>query len=148
MTTNRSRRDRVARLGELAADQEEQARSRFRQASELVDQTNRRREQALEGAAELARQEIPLALRGHLTGVGARHLVDLADEKAELVDDADQRRAELAEAATRTRSLERLVGRLDRERAERQARQDRAELQDLVAIRAVRGERPDTGGPR
>lgn len=148
MSATRSRRDRVARLGELAADQEEQARSRFQQASDLVDQTNRRREQALEGAAELARQEIPLALRGHLTGVGARHLGHLADEKTELVDEADKRRAELAEAATRTRSLERLVGRLDRERAERRARQEMAELQDLVAIRAVRDERPDTGGRR
>ncbi len=133
----RARRERVVRLGELAAEQEEQARAELHRADAEVAQADRRRADALQGAADLAAAELPLALRGHLAGVGARHLVELTGQRADLAVDADRARADLADAVTRTRSLERLVGRLDRVAADRRRRRQAADLQDLVAIRAA-----------
>lgn len=136
-----ARRERVARLGELAAEQEEQARAEFHRADGEVTAADRRRADALQGAADLADRDLPLALRGHLAGVGARHLVELAGRRADLAVDAEQARAGLAEAVRRTRSLERLVGRLDRVAAERDHRRQAADLQDLVVIRAAAEDR-------
>lgn len=132
-----TRRDRIVRLRELATEQEERARAQFVQADHQVSQADRRRTEALLGAAELADHDLPLGLRGHLTGVGARHLVELADRRAELAGEADRRRAELAEAVTRVRSYERLVTRLDRAADERRRQREAADLQDLVAVRAA-----------
>lgn len=133
-----ARRERVARLGELAEERAEQARAQLHRADHEVAAADRRRSDALEGAAELARTPLALPLRGHLTVSGARHLVQLADERAELADHAEQARALLAEAVTRVRSLERVVERLDRAAGLKRRRQEAANLQDLVAIRAAR----------
>ncbi len=137
-TDDRARRDRVARLGELATEQQEQARAELNQADERVAQADRRRADALQGAADLAGEQLSLGLRAHLTVSGARHLVDLAGERADLAIEADRARSELFEAATRVRSLERLVERLDASAKERDRLRHAAELQDLVAIRAAR----------
>ncbi len=137
-TDDRARRDRVARLGELAAEQQEQARAELYQADERVAQADRRRADALQGAADLADEQLPLRLRAHLTVSGARHLVDLAGERADLAIEADRARSELSEASTKVRSLERLVERLDASAEERDRQRQAAELQDLVAIRAAR----------
>lgn len=133
-----TRRERVIRLGELATEQEEQARAHMLRADHQIAMADRRRAEALQGAAELSNQSLPLALRGYLTVSGARHLVQLADERVDLAVEAERARAELAEAVTRVRSLERLVGRLDRAVAARDQQRQAAELQDLVAIRAAR----------
>lgn len=135
---DRARRARVVRLGELAAEREEQARAELHRADERVAGVDRRRAEALRGAADLATAEVPLALRGHLASSGARHLVQLADERADLADEVERRREALAEAVGRVRSLERLVDRLDRAAREERARREAADLQDLVAIRAAR----------
>lgn len=133
-----ARRDRVARLTELAAENEQRARGRLQEAAHRVSAVDRRRTAALEGAARLAEPDIPLALRGHLSGAGARHLLALADEKGGLVVEVDARRCELEEAMTKVRSLERLVERIDRAADLRRRRREAADLQDLVAIRAAR----------
>ncbi len=137
-TGDRARRDRVARLGELATEQQEQARAELHQADERVAKADRRRADALQGAADLADEQLSLRLRAHLAVSGARHLVDLAGERADLAVEADRARSELSEAATRVRSLERLVERLDAAADERDRQRQAAELQDLVAIRAAR----------
>jgi hypothetical protein len=141
VSAERVRRERVARLGQLAAEDEERARAELHRADHHLALADRRRADSLRGAADLATGDLSPALRGHLVGVGARHLVELAGQRAELADEADRRRADLARAVTRVRSFERLVGRLDRSAAERRRRRDAADLQDLVAIRAARGER-------
>jgi len=145
-TDDRSRRDRVARLGELAAEQQEQARAELHQADGRVAEADRRRADALQGAAGLADEQLPLALRAHLTVSGARHLVDLAGERADLAVEADQARTELFDATSRVRSLERLVERLDASAKERDRQRQAAELQDLVAIRAARHAESRTPG--
>jgi len=132
------RRARVARLAELAAESEERAVARLQQAAHRVAAVDRRRTSALQGASRLAGPDVSLALRAHLAGAGARHLLALADEKGELVVEVDSRRTELDEARTRVRSLVRLVERIDRADDLRRRRAQAAELQDLVAIRAVR----------
>lgn len=136
-----SRRDRMARIAKIASDTEQLARARWASATREVDLVDRRREQALERAGQLADQSLPLALRGHLAGAGARHLVALAEQKGELVVQAEERQAELQEAVTKMKSLERVVERLDRAAQQERDEQEAAELQDLVAIRAARGER-------
>lgn len=141
MTTERARRERVARLGEIAAERAEQARAELYQADGHLAEADRRRSDALQGAADLAALDLPLAMRGHLTVSGARHLVHLAGERADLAGAAERARAELAEAATRVRSLERLVERLDRAVDAQDRQRQAAELQDLVAIRAAREDR-------
>lgn len=138
MSSERARRERVARLGELAAEREEQARADVHRAAGHLAAADQRRSDALQGAADLAALDLPLAMRGHLTVSGARHLVHLAGERADLAGAAERARAELAEAATRVRSLERLVERLDRAVEAQNRQRDAAELQDLVAIRAAR----------
>lgn len=157
MSGEQARRARVVRLGELASEREEQARAEFHRADHRVTEADRRRTDALEGAADLARHDVPLALRGHLAGAGARHLIQLAGERADLSADADRAREQLAEAVSRVRSLERLVDRLDRAVADRDRRREQAELQDLVAIRAAhdaspagrsRGDDPSAEGGR
>ncbi len=137
----RARRERVVRLGELATERQERARAELHRADRRVAQAARGRAEALDGAAELAATPLPRALRGHLTVTGARHLVELAGERADLAAAADRARAELAEAVTRVRSLERLVDRLDREARAEQRQRLAADLQDLVAIRAAREDR-------
>ena len=135
--STQARRARVARLGELAAEQEEQARAEMLRADHRVAEVDRRRADALQGAADLADHHVSLALRGHLAGAGARHLVQLAGERADRSVDADRARGELAEAVTRVRSLERLVDRIDRAESARLRQRELADLQDLVAIRAA-----------
>lgn len=135
----RARRARVVRLGQLAAEAEEQARAELHRADHRVSQADQRRVDALRGAADLAEHELPIGLRAHLAGAGARHLADLADERVDLAAAADLAREQLAEAVTRMRSLERLVERLDRAEAERRRQRDAADLQDLVAMRAAAG---------
>lgn len=137
-TDDRVRRDRVARLGELASEQREQARAEKSRADERLAQADHQRAEALQGAAALADEELSLRLRAHLTVSGARHLVDLAGERAGLAEEADRARTDLFEAATRVRSLERLVERLDTAAKERDRERQAADLQDLVAIRAAR----------
>lgn len=122
----------------MAAETEEQARARFEEANSRVQQLDNERETALDRAADLANLDIPLAFRSHLTGAGARHLVSLADQKVELVGEAESKRADLQEAATKVRSLDRLIERLDRDARERRERLEASELQDLVAIRSAR----------
>ena len=100
---------------------------------------DRRRESSLLRAARLAGEDVPIGLRSHLAGAGARHLVALADEKSELIDEAGVRRAELDEADSKVRSLERLIERLDEADALRRRRAAAADLEDLVAVRAARG---------
>ena len=138
---DQARRGRLARLGELAAEQEDRARARFHEVDRQVADVDRRRADALQGAAGLAGERLSLAMRGHLAGVGARHLVALAGQRADLSGELDLRRADLVDAVGRVRSFERLVSRLDRSIAERQRRRELADLQDLVAIRAARERR-------
>lgn len=133
-----ARRDRVARVAKIAAETEEQARARWAQATFQVQQLDHQRETALDRAAELANHDLPLGLRSHLTGAGARHLLSLADRKTELVVEAESRRSELQEAVTKVRSLDRLIERLDRKAREERERKEAAELADLVAVRAAR----------
>lgn len=133
-----ARRDRMVRVAKVAAETEEQARARWAQATGHITHVDQQRETALDRAAQLATQDLPLAFRGHLTGVGARYLQSLADRKSELMVEADARRAELQEAVTKVKSLDRLIDRLDRDAQEAQDRRTAAELQDLVAIRAAR----------
>ncbi len=133
------KRDRMARIAKVASETEEQARARWAAATQEVNSVDREREGALQRAGELANQNIPLRLRGHLTDAGARHLVSLADQKVELVQEADARQAELQEAVTKVKSLERGVERLDQAAQHRREQREAADLQDLVAIRAVRG---------
>ncbi len=141
MTGSNLRRQRVGRLEELAAQRQERARAGLMEADRRVDEVDRRREQALRGAANLADSGLPVRLRGHLAGVGARHLGRLAEEKIDHADDADRCRHELEEATTKVRSLERLARRLDEAERERISRREAAELQDLVAIRAAVADR-------
>lgn len=138
MTT---RRDRIVRVAEVAAETEEQARVRWSEANQKVSAVDRKRETALDRAGRLASEQVPLALRTHLTGAGARHLVALSDEKSQLLTEAEALRFELQEAATRLKSLERLVDRLDTAEADRRDRREAADIQDLVAIRAARAMR-------
>lgn len=132
------RRDRVGRLVALAEDAEQRARARLREVNLGISTIDRRRESALRRADQLADLGLPLQLQTHLTGAGARHLIALADEKNELLDEVDRRRAEHDEALTKVRSLERLVERIDEAEAARRDRFEQAELQDLLAIRAAR----------
>lgn len=141
-----ARRDRVIRLTEMAAENERRAVGRLQEAARRVSAVDRRRTAALEGAARLAGPDVPLGLRGHLSGAGARHLLALADEKGELVVEVDTRRSELDEAMTKLRSLERLVERIERAERDRHRRREAAELQDLVAIRAAKGARGTVSG--
>lgn len=134
-----ARRNRIARVAKLASETEEQARARWAEANQNVNIVDRRRQGALDRAGKLASEEIPLALRSHLTGAGARHLVSLADEKSELLTVAEERQSELQEAVTKLKSLERMVERLDKAEALRRDREETANMQDLVAIRAARG---------
>lgn len=138
-----ARRDRMARVTKAAAETEELARARLAEARRQVDGVDRERESALDSAARLAEEDVPLRLRSHLTGAGARLLGTLADRKTGLVEEAESRRAELQEAATRVKSLERLVDRLDAEVLDRRHRSELADLQDLVAIRAARAATDD-----
>ncbi|MEM9652375.1 MAG: hypothetical protein AAGA65_09785 [Actinomycetota bacterium] len=133
-----ARRDRMARVAKVAAETEEQARARWAEATRAVNQVDVQRESALDRAANLATLELPLAFRSHLTGAGARYLVSLADQKTELVIEAESRREELQEAVTKVKSLDRLIERLDRQAAEERERRAAAELQDLVAVRAAK----------
>ncbi len=134
-----SKRDRLSRVAKIASETEERARARWVVANQEVNTIDRQREGALERAGALANEDIPIGLRTHLTGAGARHLMSLADQKVELVQEADARQAELQEAVTKVKSLERVVERLDRAENQRRDQRTAADLQDLVAIRAVRG---------
>lgn len=127
----------MARVAKVASEVETEARARWMEADNRVKAVDRKREAALEQAAQLADVDLPLRFRSHLTGAGARHLDSLAGQKAELVNEAAVRQADLQEAVTKVRSLERLIERIDREEQERRLRAAEAELQDLVAVRAV-----------
>lgn len=124
-------------MAKVAAETEEKARARLAEASLRVQHVDHERETALDRAAQLANLDLSLALRSHLTGAGARHLMALTDQKTELAIEVEARRADLQEAVTKVRSLERLVERLDRDAKERASRAEVAELQDLVAIRTA-----------
>lgn len=128
----------MARVARIASEAEERARASWAEANQRVMTVDRERETALDNAGRLAAQELPIGLRSHLTGAGARHLMALADQKVDLVTDVEERQAELQEAVTKVKSLERLVERIDDEEAERRKRFDAADLQDMVAIRAAR----------
>ncbi len=146
----RTRRARVVRLGQLAAEAEEQARAELHRADLRVSEADQRRADALRGAADLAERQLPIGLRAHLAGAGARHLAGLAGERVDLAAEADLARHRLAEAVVRVRSLDRLVERLDRAAADRRRQREAADLQDLVAIRAASRTRSSAvagGGP-
>jgi uncharacterized protein YoxC len=128
----------MARIAKVASETEEQARARWAAATQEVSGVDREREGALQRAGQLANEEMPLKLRSHLTGAGARHLISLTDQKVELAQHVDECQAELQEAVTKVKSLERVVERLDDAARERQRLQEVADLQDLVSIRAVR----------
>ena len=130
----------MARVATVATELEERARARWTDANHCVQLVDRRRTAALERAGRLSAEELPVALRSHLTTSGARHLVALADERATLTMEAEARRAELEVAATKVRSLERLIDRLDRADELQRRRRAEAELRDLMAIRAARSE--------
>lgn len=132
------RRDRVERVARVAGETEAQAKAGWIEADRQVRQLDERRHNTLTKAEALAGDDVPLGLRGHLVGVGARHLVALADEKVELAAEAELRRAEFQEAAVKVRSLDRLVGRLDKTDEERRTRIEQADLQDAMTIRAAR----------
>ncbi len=132
------RRNRVARVAKIAGETEAKAKAVWVEADRRVKQLDRRRETALTRAGHLADQAVPIRLRSHLVGAGARHLVALADEKVELVDQARLRRAEFEAAVTKVRSLDRLVERLDEVEHDRRRRREAADLQDIVAIKAAR----------
>lgn len=132
------RRDRIARVAKMASETEELARARWAEANQRVNAVDRQRQTSLDRAGHLAGVDIPLGLRTHLVGAGARHLVSLADRKSELLDEAAARQVELKEAASKVKSLERMVERLDRAEADRRDQRELADLQDIVAIRAAR----------
>ncbi len=132
------RRDRMVRVAKVASETEAKAKAVWVAADNRVKLIDRRRESALNRAGQLSGHEMPIGLRSHLVGAGARHLVALADEKVELVDEAQVRRAEFEEAVTKLRSLDRLIERLDEAEQQRRQQREAADLQDLVAIRAAR----------
>ncbi|MGB5759375.1 MAG: hypothetical protein WBM50_20845, partial [Acidimicrobiales bacterium] len=86
-----ARRDRVARVAKIAGENEARAKAVWVEADRRVKQLDRRRETSLARAGRLADEGVPIRLRGHLVGAGARHLVALAGEKVELVDQAKLR---------------------------------------------------------
>ncbi len=132
------RRERVVRVARVAGETEAKARAVWVEADNKVKLMDRRRESALNRAGHLSGQEMPIGLRSHLVGAGARHLVALAGEKVTLVDEARLRRTEFDEAVVKVRSLDRLIERIDdSERVQRRKREE-ADLQDLMAIRAAR----------
>lgn len=133
-----TRRDRMERVAKVASETEAIAKAEWMEADRQVRLIDERRQNSLTRAETLGNDDVPLALRGHLVGLGARHLVALADQKAELADEAEIRRAEFQEAAVQVRSLDRLVGRLHRTERERQTRVEQADLQDAMTIRAAR----------
>ncbi len=132
------RRDRMERVAKVAGETEAQAKAEWLEADRQVRLLDERRHNTLTQAEALGRDDVPLGLRGHLVGLGARHLVALAGEKAELAGEAEQRRAEFQEAAVKVRSLDRLVERLDKTEQERRTRVEQADLQDAMTIRAAR----------
>lgn len=133
-----ARSDRVARVAKIAGENEARAKAVWVEADRRVKQLDRRRETSLARAGQLSDDGVPIRLRGHLVDAGARHLVALAGEKVELVDQARLRRAEFEEAVTKVRSLDRLVERLSEAEQDRRQRRAAADLQDIVAIKAAR----------
>jgi hypothetical protein len=128
----------MERVAKVATETEARARADWIEADQQVQQIDERRHNTLVGAEQLGGAEVPLALRGHLVGVGARHLLALAGEKATLADEAEERRAAFQEAAIKVRSLDRLIERIDRTELERRTKAEQADLQDAMTIRAAR----------
>lgn len=114
---------------------EQQARARRIAATRELRRADEEREAVLDRAGSLASEDLPSGLRGHLASVGARHLVALGDQKAELLLEANAVIEEHDAARARLRSLERVVERLDEAEQLRRRRQEEAELRDLVAAR-------------
>ncbi|MGH1489484.1 MAG: hypothetical protein ACRBK7_08855 [Acidimicrobiales bacterium] len=135
MTRNRERMERVAKV---AGETEAQARAMWVEADRQVLLLDQRRQDTLAKAELLGGDDVPLGLRGHLVGLGARHLLALAGEKKTLASEAELRRSEFEEAAVKVRSLDRLVERLDKSVKERRIRVEQADLQDAMTIRAAR----------
>ncbi|MGI9598367.1 MAG: hypothetical protein ACR2QK_19540, partial [Acidimicrobiales bacterium] len=69
------RRDRVVRVAKVASEHEAMAKAVLVEADRKVQILDRRRESALTRAGELSDPTMPVGLRSHLVGAGARHLV-------------------------------------------------------------------------
>jgi thiol-disulfide isomerase/thioredoxin len=90
-----SRITRLARAADLAAENEEWAKSRWIEANQRVRAADHQRESVLTRASEMAKQTMPTRLRGLLVSTGARHLMALSEDKVELLTTAEAARAEL-----------------------------------------------------
>jgi hypothetical protein len=126
------------RAAELAAEQEQRARGHWLEVSHRLRLADQAREAVLERAARLAEHGLSPGLQGELARVGARHLVALSEQKAVLVEEAADARRRLEEAMVRSRSLERVVTRLEEAQQEERRRADEADWRDLVAVRSSR----------
>lgn len=132
------RRERMARVAKIAGENEARARAKWFEADNQVRLLDRERETALNRAGRLSTHNLPIGLRSHLVGAGARHLVALAGRKVGLVDEAALYQGELEQAVIKVRSLDRMVERLDEAERLSRRRREAADLQDVVAIRAAR----------
>lgn len=132
------RRPRMARVAEIAADQEQAARGRWLESLNDLRAVDRQRTESLEAAGRLGDEEVPVGLLNHLVCAGARHLSALGDQRVEITTRVAEREQELQESTRKTRSLDRLVERLDEAEAERRNSQAAAELLDATVVRAAR----------
>jgi hypothetical protein len=127
----------------MATEQEQAARGRLVDAQRRIRAVDEQRTESLEAAARLGEAGINPALQSMLVSSGARHLLALGDQRAELADEAEVRRQELTDAARRARSMDRLIDRIDETERDRRRRQAEAEMLDATVTRAV----ADRSGP-